>query len=214
LLDGRADLLIVYGPAPDTRLNRPGINHLDLVPIGSDALVFIVNADNPIDDLTVEQVRDIYAGRITNWAELGGPSEPIAAFQRNPTAGSHALLLSLLMQGAPLMIPPQHYVYAGMGGMLGAVAEFDGGRFAIGYNVFYYVTEMMRNPHVKVLRINGVAPSQETIGSGAYPLSNHFYAVVRPDEPKDSPAYLIRNWLLGPEGQALIDREGYAAIKP
>jgi phosphate transport system substrate-binding protein len=183
-------------------------------PIGSDGLVFIVNAANPVNNLTVEQVRDIYSGVVTNWNQVGGPNEPIAAFQRNVTAGSHALLMSLLMKDTELMVPPQNFIYAGMGGMVGAVAQFDGGQFAIGYNVFYYVTEMVKDPNVKVLSINGVAPTQETIGNGEYPLTNNFYAVIRPDEPQNSPAYKIFDWLQSPEGQALIHLEGYAAINP
>ena len=214
LLEGRADLLIVYEPAAESRRNMPAINSLNMQPIGSDALVFIVNAANPVNNLSVEQVRDIYAGIITNWSEVGGPNEPIAAFQRNVTAGSHTLLMSLLMYDTPLMVPPQHFVYAGMGGMVGAVAQFDGGEFGIGYNVFYYVTEMVKDPNVKVLSINGVAPTQQTIGSGEYPLTNYFYAVIRPNEPHDSPAHQVFNWLQSPEGQALIHLEGYASINP
>ncbi|MCL2436541.1 MAG: substrate-binding domain-containing protein [Clostridiales bacterium] len=212
LVDGNADVLIVYEPSEETVRTLGGLDGLNMAPIGYDGLVFIVNASNPVDSLTVEQVRDIYAGVITNWNEVGGPDAPIAPFQRNETAGSHALMVSLLMQDTPLMPPKQIYMFGGMGEMLTAVAEFDGGQYSIGYHVFYYVAEMIQNPNVKILRINDVMPTQETIGSGEYPLTNPFYAVIRADEPTGSPAYQMFRWLQSPEGQALIHLEGYAAI--
>jgi phosphate transport system substrate-binding protein len=216
LLFNTADLLIVYEPAAQTRQTlqhgNPNIDSLRMAPIGYDALVFIVNAANPVNSLTVEQVRDIYAGRITNWSEVGGEDAEIIPFQRNVTAGSHALMLSLVMGDTPFIDAPQHHLMGGMGMMLSAVADFDNGRHAIGYHVFYYVSEMMNNPDVKILDIEGVAPSQATISSGDYPLRNHFYAVIRGDEPADSPAERIFYWLQSPEGQALIYREGYAPL--
>ncbi|MCL2416010.1 MAG: substrate-binding domain-containing protein [Defluviitaleaceae bacterium] len=213
-----ADLLIVYEPSEQTvnsiNMGVITIDDLNMQPIGRDGLVFIVNASNPIDNLTTNQIRDIYAGLITNWNEIGGADAPIEPFQRNLTAGSHALMISLLMQDTPLVAPPQHLMFSGMGGLLAAVAEFDSGQYAIGYNVFYYVTEMMNNPDVKVLSVDGVAPTRETIANGEYPLTNYFYAVIRDNERTDSAAYKVFEWLQSPEGQALINAEGYAAINP
>ena len=211
LVEGTVDLLIVYEPAEETLREIGGTEGLNMAPIGYDGLVFIVNAANPVDSLSVDQVRDIYTGVITNWSEVGGEDAAIAPFQRNHTAGSHALMMSLLMKDTPLMTPIQTYIFGGMGSLLSSVAEFDSGRHAIGYNVFFYVAEMMRNPNVKILRINDVAPSRQSISSGEYPLRNPFYAVIRADEPEGSPAYKIFRWLQSPEGQALIYLEGYAA---
>jgi len=213
LAGGSADLLIVYEPSELTRENLiHDIANMKMAPIGKDALVFIVNAENPVESLTKDQLRAIYTGEITNWSQVGGEDAPITAFQRNVTAGSHALMVGLLMQDTPLAEAPQHYQIGGMGEMLTSVAEFDSGRYAIGYHVFYYVSAMMNNPNVRMLKVDGAAPSQATISSGEYPLTNYFYAVIRADEPEDSAAYRMFRWLQSAEGQALVYREGYAML--
>lgn len=97
------------------------------------------------------------------------------------------------------------------GGLLTAVSDFDTGRYALGYNVFYYVTEMKKDPNVKILAVDGVMPEKETIQQGTYPLVHDFYVVTRKDEAPDSPANQVAEWLQGEEGQMLIDLEGYVA---
>jgi phosphate transport system substrate-binding protein len=231
LLDKAADLLIIYDASKKTEeLLLEGVNRADgeehsldtarfetiddvfnRAAIGSDGLVFLVNAANPVDHLTSEQLRDIYAGKITNWQEVGGDDAEIAPFQRNATAGSQAMIEALLMGDAPMMRPREDFVAETMGGLITAVSDFDTGQNAIGYNVYYYVTEMKNDPNIKILAVDGVSPDKETIRDKTYPLVNDFYAVIRKDEPKESPAHAVFDWLQGEEGQALIDLEGYAA---
>ena len=212
LRERQTDILIVYSPSEETRREHHNMDWAIKEPIGSDGLVFLVNAENPVENLTFEQVRAIYAGEITNWSQVGGSDADIVAFQRNPTAGSHALLMSLLMQDTPLMDAPQLNIISGMGGLMSVVAEFDTGRYSIGYNVFYFVTEMAQNPNIRILSIDGVTPTTETIASGEYPLTSHFYAVIRRVE-RDTPARQMFEWLQSPEGQALIEQEGYAPLR-
>lgn len=216
LLAHEVDMLIVYEAAAGTknefRVNGNAMEDVfNIVPIGSDGLVFLVNADNPVDSLTVEQLRKIYAGEITNWSEVGGEDAPIAAFQRNKSAGSQALIEKLVMDGTPMANPREDYIANTMEGLVTAVSDFDTGRYALGYNVFYYVTEMKKDPNVKILAVDGVLPGQDTIQRGTYALFHDFYVVTRKDEPPESAASLLSGWLQGDEGQMLIDREGYAA---
>jgi len=210
LASGTVDLLMVYEASAETKSDLSGVRFKQAA-IGADALVFLVNASNPVDNLTVDQIRGIYSGEISNWREVGGEDAPIAAFQRNATAGSQALMQSLVMGEGSMMTPPAHYLYKAMGELVTAVSNFNSGRYAIGYNVYYYVTEMKKDPNVKILSINGVAPDKDVISKGEYPLTNDFYAIIRAEEPDGSPASQIFNWLQGAEGQALIDMEGYAA---
>jgi ABC-type phosphate transport system substrate-binding protein len=210
LVNEQVDLLIVYEASRDTQRS---IQHAKFqkAAIGSDALVFLVNIKNPVDNLTVEQIRDIYAGKITNWNEVGGDNEPIAAFQRNATAGSQALMESLVMGGTPMMNPQENFLANSMGGLVSAVSSFDSGRYALGYNVYYYVTEMKKDPNIKIISVNGIEPSTETISGGKYPLTNDFYAIIRNDEPDSSPASRVFHWLQESEGQSLIKKEGYVS---
>ena len=109
-------MLVVY-EAPDSvkeELEAANVQ-LEQKPIGVDALVFIVNEDNPVTDLTQQQLRDIYAGKITNWKDVGGQDLDIVAFQRRSDSGSQTLFQKLLIQGGELMDPPTELAPTAMG---------------------------------------------------------------------------------------------------
>ena len=100
-----------------------------------------------------------------------------------------------------------------MSGLVDAIASYDNTRNALGYSVYYYVRNMYQMPGIKLLAVDGVAPTNETIASGKYPYINPFYAVIREDEPKDSPAHQLFDWLTGEEGKKAIGEAGYVAVK-
>ena len=212
LLQNEADVLLVYDGGEQTRSEVKADALFETVPIGKDALVFLVNADNPVDNLTTEQVRMIFSGQYTNWSELGGSDEPIRAYQRGAGAGSQALMDKLVMQDLPMADPAMVQVIEHMGGLIDAVANFVGGPTGIGYNVFFYVTEMRENDYVKLLSIDGVEPSYETIQSGEYPFVSEFYSVIRKSEPANSPARALHEWMLSEEAQNLMASENYVAL--
>ena len=213
LLEGNADMLIV-GEANDDVMARK--KELDFAwekqPFATDAFVFVVNEDNPVDSITVEQARDIYSGKITNWSELGGEDRPITALQRNEGAGSQTLMEKLVMQGTPMMDAPTEYIVTTMGQLMEAVKSFDGSPSAIGYSVYYYAEEMKMAQGLKLLRLEGVEPNPDTIRSETYPLVNPKYIVIPAGEPKNAPNHVLFDWLLSEEGQTLIAKEGYVSI--
>ena len=214
MFDG-ADLLIVY-EAPDhirAEMEETGLwDELDITPIGRDGLVFLVNTQNPVDNLSREQLIDIYTGKTTDWSGVGGNSGPIAAFQRNLESGSQTLFLGLLMKGIEPMEPPSELRPAGMGALIDAVAEYDGSGGAIGFSVFYYANLMYENPNLKLLSVDGAEPSAASIKDGSYPLVNDFYVVIRKHEPDDSPARILRDWLLTDEGRRLLTDMNYVPV--
>lgn len=213
LMNGDADLLIAGEPEGWVMESLREEDKWFLTPFATDALVFIVNAGNPVDSITAAQVRDIYAGTITNWSELGGEDTPIIPFQRNAEAGSQSLLKKLVMGDVPLMEPPADYVPS-MDGMTQAVREFDGGTGAIGFTVYYYANDMKMAEGLKILNIDGVAPVADSIRDGSYPFLNPYYVAIAKAAAEDSPTRILYNWLLGPEGQALIEHEGYVSVSP
>jgi len=210
-----ADLLLVY-EAPENikaEMEEMGIlDQLEIVPIGRDGLVFLVNSQNTVNSLTREQLIGIYTGSLTDWSDVGGESGPIAAFQRNLESGSQTLFLGLLMKGIQPMEPPSELRPAGMGALIDAVAEYDGSGGAIGFSVYYYANLMYENPNLKLLAADGVEPSTQSIGDGSYPLINDFYAVIRKNEPENSPARILRDWLLTDEGRQLLVDTNYVPI--
>ena len=99
-----------------------------------------------------------------------------------------------------------------MGALIDAVAAYDGSGGAIGFSVYYYANLMYEKPNLKLLSVDGVAPSAQSIGGGEYPLVNDFYSVIRKSEPADSPARLIRDWLLSGEGRRLMLEMNYVPV--
>lgn len=213
LLEGNADLLIVGEANDEVMARKKELNfEWEKQPFATDAFVFVVNEDNPVDSITVEQARDIYSGKITNWKELGGEDRPITALQRNEGAGSQTLMEKLVMQGTPMMEAPTEYIVTTMGQLMEAVKSFDGSPGAIGYSVYYYAEEMKMAQGLKLLKLEGVEPNPDTIRSETYPLVNPKYVVIPAGEPKGAPNKVLFDWLLSEDGQTLIAKEGYVSI--
>jgi|GEM_PF-879949 len=214
LADGLCDILIVGEPTPDVfeELAEQGFE-VDMAPIAADALVFIVCASNPIHSLTAEQIKGIYTGEITNWEQVGGEDIEIAAFQRNEEASSQVLMKKLVMDWQIMPDAPIQSFAAAFDSdeLITAIKGFDSSSNAIGYTLYHYAEEMGMAEGLKILSIDGVKPSADTISSGRYPFINPFYVVVSADEPEDNPARILFNWLQSDEGQAFIDREGYVS---
>ena len=187
---------------------------LDQKAIGRDALVFIVNEDNPVQSLTRQQLRDIYAGKITNWKDVGGKDQEIVAFQRGEDSGSQTLFKKLLIQGGELMTPPSELAPAAMGELVDSIADYNNSANAIGFSVYYYIDQMYSKPGLRLLAVDGVTPSNDTLADGSYPLCNDFYAVIHPDAAADSPERRLYDWLDTDAGQDCIKKSGYVAVGP
>ena len=206
-------LLIVY-EAPDyvkEEIAQAG-TQLDQKAIGRDALVFIVNEDNPVQSLTLDQLRDIYAGRTTNWKELGGDDAPIVAFQRGEDSGSQTLFRNLLIGDGDLMAAPTELAPASMGGLVDSIASYNNSANAIGFSVYYYIDQMYSQPGLRLLSVEDVTPSYDTIASQEYPLCNDFYAVVRSSDTAGTPQRQVYDWLSTEEGVQCVKKAGYVPL--
>ena len=214
LVDGNADLLVVAEGGEDSYAYRDEHGKKwRMEPIANETLVFFVNADNPVDGLTLDQVRDIYSGKITNWKEVGGADAPIQAYQRPKGGGSQAIMDKEVMGDLPMMEAPNiDYVVSSMEGIIEAVRGWDDRPEALGYTVYYYASDMGMTDGLKLLSIDGVEPNDATIRSGEYPIHTAYYAVMDSEAPADSPAGILFDWLLGQEGQDLIAHEGYVSV--
>ena len=210
-----ADMLVVY-EAPDSvkeELDAANVV-LEQKAIGRDALVFIVNEDNPVQSLTQQQLRDIYAGKITNWKEVGGADLDIVAFQRRADSGSQTLFKKLLIGDGELMDPPTELMPTAMGQLVDDLASYNNTANAIGFSVYYYIDQMYSKPGLRMIAVDGVLPSNDTIADQSYPLCNDFYAVIHPDAAPDSPERQLYDWLDTEAGQACIQKSGYVPVPP
>jgi phosphate transport system substrate-binding protein len=203
-------LILVTPPSEEElRLAADAGVTLDMAPVARDGFVFIVNKDNPVDSLTIEQIQGIYTGAITNWKQVGGNDQKIQAFQREANSGSQTAMEQMVMRGKPLAEPPWVTVIQSMGGIVDAVAEYQNGTGSIGYTYRYYLENLYRNENIKMLKVEGVTPSDVNLQSEAYPFTTSYYAIIRDDEPEGSPARRLRDFLLTETGQQVIALAGY-----
>lgn len=172
LVDGTFDILLAYEMGEDAiaYANEKGVE-LEMTAIGADALVFICSLENSINSLTQRQIQEIYKGNITDWKEIGGKSNPIIPYQRNKDSGSQTLFDKLIPLGDELMEAPSDIKIGSMIGLLEAVAEYENSSGALGYTVYYYLTNMEQDKlsTSKLLAVDGIAPTNESIASGEYP---------------------------------------------
>ena len=179
-------------------------------PVGTEAFVFFVHKDNPIDNLTTEQIKGIYSGEITNWKQVGGKNEEIAAFQRNEGSGSQSML-QRFMGDTPIMEAPTEMVNTMMSGIIEQVSSYRSKSNSIGFSFRYYVEGIIQNPDIKVLSVDGVAPTAENIRNGSYPIVTPMYAVTYEENTNENVDLLLQ-WILSEEGQYIIEETGYVGV--
>lgn len=195
LLDGSVDLFFTAYPSEDqlASAREKGVE-LEIIPVGLEAFVFFVNKKNPVDSLTVSEIRAIYRGQITNWKDAGGPDRSINPLLRIKNSGSQTMMEKFM---------ENHMIKS-----RGIFAVFGA---SIGYSFRYYLSGMVANDKVKMLAVNGIYPDEDNIRNSRYPLTANFYVVYRKDNTNPNVGKLV-DWLLSEEGQKLIEGCGYVAL--
>jgi phosphate transport system substrate-binding protein len=190
-----------------------GITPVEFV-VARDAIAVVVNPSNPIDRLTIQQISDIYSGKITNWREIGGEDRPIVRLSRETNSGTHVYFLEeVLRQGDKndntlfstntLLMPSSE----------GIGAEIRQNPNAIGYDGLGYVTEGM-----KVIAISQgaegpyVMPSAETVNNGTYPIARDLYMYTSGEPSGNVLAYI--EWIFDSQAQAIVVDLGFVPIQP
>ena len=188
---------------------------LKFIPIADEALIFFTGTKNKVDNITTEQLHDIYVNNgITNWKELGGDDGTLAAYCRNEDSGSHAQMEQFILSGKEISEDiSRERTSIMMSSILTEVDDYNRkneGNYAMGYSLFYYylVNSSVLGPlDLKFLSIDGIAPTEETISNGTYPYTTNYYAVIRDGEnnPKvDAFAELMQ----GEFGQLIAAQSG------
>lgn len=215
LVDGNFDLLLAYEPSEEALAYAAEKGfQWEMQPIGRDALVFIANIENQVHGLSSQQIADIYTGKITNWAELGGSDRSIIPYQRNRDSGSQTLFDLFFPLGDALMEAPTDQIVGSMIGLLEVIADYDNSVDALGYTVYYYLTNMETDKlsRSQVLAVDGVEASKESIASGEYPYTNDFYVVIPAGLPEDDPARILFNWICSDQVKELGENENYVML--
>jgi len=214
LLEGKCDI-IFSTPLSEEQYRKAKEAKAELVetPVVYEGFVFVVNAKNPVDTLTQQQLKDIYSGKITNWKEVGGNDAEIVAYQRNETSGSQNYMKEF-MKDSELMKPVTTFTPASMVGLMDAIATYDNAENAIGYSVYAYAANMYGNGNeIKFIKVDGVDPTKETMATQEYPLLNYNYAIYNEKSEATTTVDELVEWLLTYDGQVAMVNAGYVPIK-
>lgn len=210
LIKGNADLILVTYPSEDEKqlAEQQGIE-LEILPIVKEAFVFFVNKKNPVENLTLNQIQDIYSGKIKNWSEVGGSDNNILAFQRPENSGSQTGMLELVMKGKKMMQPTTETISQDMADIIDVISDYNNSENAIGYSYYYYATTMYTSNAMKLLSVNGIEPTYDNIKTGLYDLQTAYYAVIRKDEPQNSNTRKLLKAMMSERGQNIAKEAGY-----
>jgi len=214
VIKGERDIIFVAGASAGQIAAAAAAGaELKFTPIGYEAFVFIVGKNNPVGNISYQQIKNIYSGKTARWSTLGWKEGgSIIAFQRPEGSGSQTGLQNI-MGNMPVQAPqplPDKSLYGTNSLMRQVSVEWKGVQPAIGYSYRYYATKMYANPDAKLLSIDGFYPSEENIRNKNYPFVAEFFAVTG-GEPTGNIKLLI-DWILSPQGQELIEKTGYTGL--
>jgi phosphate transport system substrate-binding protein len=170
--------------------------------IALDGLPVLVHPSNPVSALTVDQVKDIYTGKITNWKEVGGPDLKIVMISRDTNSGTYETFEGRVLNEAKIA---EGCEYVGSNGAVRARVQSTPA--AIGYAGLGFVDRT-----VKALSINGVYPSKKTVTSGKYPIARPLFMVTNGYPKMGSHVFQFITLYLSAKGQEMINRIGFVPV--
>ncbi len=190
-----------------------GVDPVEFV-IARDAIAIIVNPENPVNELTLQQISDIYSGKINNWLEVGGEDRPIVRLSRETNSGTHVYFLETVLRLGDkesttlfsmdtLLLPSSEVISA----------EVRENPNAIGYDGLGYVTA-----DLKVIAVAAdettpyILPSAATVTSGEYPIARDLYMYTAGEPTGHVKEYLA--WLFTDAAQAIVEELGFVPINP
>jgi phosphate transport system substrate-binding protein len=215
LINGTADIANAsraMKPEETQAAEANGIQPFE-IEVARDAIAVIVHPSNPVDSLTLQQISDIYSGKLTNWREVGGEDRPIVLLSRETNSGTHVYFLETVLRlgdtKSKTLFSPDTLLLPSSEGIS---AEIRQNPNAIGYDGLGYVT-----PDLKTVGVAAepgspyILPSIETVNAETYPIARPLFMYTRGE-----PAGLIKQyleWIMGPEGQSIVAQLGFVPLK-
>lgn len=210
LINGDTDLILTTYPSDEEQsLAKKNGVELEIVPIVKNAFVFFVNTDNNVDGLTLEQLQDIYSGKIKSWKDVGGENDKIIAYQMPEKSESQQWMSSLVMKGKKMMEPVLENVPYDSTNINNVISDYTNTKNSIGYSFYYNAMTMYTTDKMKLLAIDGVDPTYENIKTGLYGLQNQYYAIIKKNEGQDSDTRKLLNAMKSERGQNVAKEVGY-----
>jgi phosphate transport system substrate-binding protein len=214
LINGTVDIANASREMSESEFEEARANGIESVEhiVAIDALAIIVHPDNPVGQLTINQLSDIYTGKITNWSEVGGNDVSIILLSRETNSGTHVYFLEEVVRrgGSEEAIFASRTIL--MPSSVGITSEVRRNPNAIGYDGLGYVDP----EHEKILAVAAdsdspfVLPSVETALAGTYPLARNLYMYTA-GEPTGAIADYL-SWIISPAGQEIVTELGFVPI--
>ncbi|MEW6400463.1 MAG: phosphate ABC transporter substrate-binding protein [Chloroflexota bacterium] len=215
LINGTVDIANASRQIKDEEISEAqaqGIDPVEFI-IARDAIAVIVNPENPVSELTLQQISDIYSGKISNWSEVGGEDRPIVRLSRETNSGTHVYFLETVLRLGDsdsktlfsmdtLLLPSSE----------GIVAEVRQNPNAIGYDGLGYVPEDLKM--IAIAEEEGgayVLPAIETVNDKTYPIARDLYMYTNGEPTGVTKEYL--DWIFSPEAQEIVAELGFVPIK-
>jgi phosphate transport system substrate-binding protein len=207
LINGTTDIATSSRPMKDAERAKLRSRHdtagVELA-VAKDGVTFYVNASNPLKSLTVEQLKKIYLGDVTNWKEVGGPDAPIVVYSRENSSGTYVFVKDNLLNGEDFAASAQ--TLPGTAAVVHAVSKEKNG---IGYGGAAYA-KGIRELKIKVGN-EEIEPSLENVKSGKYPLSRDLYFYLRKKPTGEAQAFI--DYVLSDAGQQMVSKVGYFPVR-
>ncbi|OGF01642.1 MAG: phosphate-binding protein [Candidatus Edwardsbacteria bacterium RIFOXYD12_FULL_50_11] len=207
LINGSTDICQASRSMKDSEKKKLRERYFNMgteIPVAKDGVTIYINEKNPVDELTLDQIRDIYTGKTTNWSQLGGPDAKIIVYGRENSSGTYVFFRESAMKNADYTSSMQSL--PGTAAVVNAVAK---DKFGIGYGGAAYA-KGVKEVAIKTAQ-GSFRPTTETVKSGQYPLSRDLYWYLR-GKPSGEIKKMI-DWVLSPEGQEVVKKVGYFTVK-
>jgi phosphate transport system substrate-binding protein len=184
------------------RYNNTGVE----IPVARDGLSVYVAASSPLTEISIPDLKGIFTGKITNWKQLGGPDNNIIVYSRENSSGTYVFFKEHVLGGADFT--PRAQTMPGTAAVVNAVSKE---KFGIGYGGAAYAKG------IKILKVKkdatstAINPEKKTVLDGTYPLARPLFFYLRNKAAGDIKSFI--DWVLSPEGQAIVEKVGYYPVK-
>ena len=220
LVDGNVDLVISQEPTQEeiNYASQKGLE-LEYIPSVKDAFVFYVNNNNPVDNLSLEEIKKIYSSRIMKWSEVGGNDANIRAFQRTENNENQKGMLKLIMNDTEISSPIMKEKSSIEDIETNIISDFDNEIDSLGYSYYYYAKMVYDEFNsetidgVKLIKINGIKPNYENIQNDTYPIITNYYVTIRKNEEAEGSVRRLRDAMLSSSGKLVAKEAGYVPTK-
>ncbi len=209
LINGTTDIAASSRPIKTSEVDKLKARFATLgfaFPIARDGLSVYLNSANPVKELTLAQLSDIYTGKVTNWNQVGGPNATIILYSRENSSGTYTYFKDNVLMGKDYS--PRAQTLQGTAAVVNAVANDPNG---IGYGGAAYAKGIKFAAVKKDAKSPAVLPSLETVRNGQYPITRYLYLYLRTKPAGDVKKFL--DWAVSPEGQDIVTKVGYFPVK-